>query len=377
MSFNIAKKSNYESQQVHSALIKQNRNDNGAVSSFDKVLTKTPHKDLHKNNHNYDDNHKRSLSVNVNGNSKIKCSKGSEKKELIKNQQYSADKKELSDVSDLSNNGIVLPFSQNAALTQQSDLYGQIKIANDQKNSIDQNIAFQNGRKELSVIAEPVNKNTPNTYSALFEGENNHSKSMELSKSDLFNKMLAVKTGQNGIDVNNLNTNTPLQVSNAVHHENQVGATWGPLPVVLTSAAEQAKTFIKPIREHIEFQIDHDIKSASVQLEPPKMGKVDLNIRLDGDRLYVQMHAVNNQVRDALLSGLDRLRNELSANHQGNVQLDVASGQSFQQSGENKQNQYASSNPIFTNAADSHSSGNLDNAHSEKLNAFGQINYLA
>ncbi len=36
------------------------------------------------------------------------------------------------------------------------------------------------------------------------------------------------------------------------------------------------------------------------------------------------MHAANNHVRDALLSGLERLRNELAMEHKGNISLDVA-----------------------------------------------------
>ncbi|MGI2258627.1 flagellar hook-length control protein FliK [Shewanella sp. GXUN23E] len=103
---------------------------------------------------------------------------------------------------------------------------------------------------------------------------------------------------------------------------------WGPLPLTAAAAAPQhARELLPPLRDQLRFQLDQRIQHAELRLDPPDMGKIDLNIRLDGDRLHIQMHAANNQIRDALQSGLDRLRAELAQDHQGDIQLDIGQGE--------------------------------------------------
>lgn len=100
---------------------------------------------------------------------------------------------------------------------------------------------------------------------------------------------------------------------------------WGPLPLSAQGTQVQhARELLLPLKDQLRFQIDQRIQTAELQLTPPELGRIELNIRLDGDRLHIQMHAANNHVRDALLSGLERLRSELAMEHKGNISLDVA-----------------------------------------------------
>ncbi|QDO81937.1 hypothetical protein FM037_00290 [Shewanella psychropiezotolerans] len=102
---------------------------------------------------------------------------------------------------------------------------------------------------------------------------------------------------------------------------------WGPVPVTTNAPlAMQAQEILTPLREQLRFQIDQKIKQAEIRLDPPSLGKVELNIRLDGDRLHIQMHAANASVRDSLLMGLDRLREELAMDHGGLIDLDISQG---------------------------------------------------
>jgi flagellar hook-length control protein FliK len=111
---------------------------------------------------------------------------------------------------------------------------------------------------------------------------------------------------------------------------------WGPVSVTpQANMAQQAHEMLTPMREQLRFQIDQRIKHAELRLDPPELGKVELNIRLDGDRLHIQMHAANPAVREALLVGLDRLRNDLTQDHGGQIDLDI--GQSS--SGDERQRQ--------------------------------------
>ncbi|WP_237162530.1 flagellar hook-length control protein FliK [Shewanella halifaxensis] len=100
---------------------------------------------------------------------------------------------------------------------------------------------------------------------------------------------------------------------------------WGPVSVSQTAPLmQQAHEMLSPLREQLKFQIDQQIKQAEIRLDPPELGKVELNVRLDGDRLHIQMHAANASVRDALLTGLDRLRAELAMDHGGQIDVDIS-----------------------------------------------------
>lgn len=115
---------------------------------------------------------------------------------------------------------------------------------------------------------------------------------------------------------------------------------WGPVSVSpQASVAQQAHEMLTPMREQLRFQIDQRIKHAELRLDPPELGKVELNIRLDGDRLHIQMHAANPAVREALLTGLERLRNDLAQDHGGQIELDI--GQSSSGNEQQRQQQSA------------------------------------
>ncbi|WP_237524108.1 flagellar hook-length control protein FliK [Shewanella sp. KX20019] len=109
-------------------------------------------------------------------------------------------------------------------------------------------------------------------------------------------------------------------------------AQWGPVSVSQAAPMlQQAQEMLSPLREQLRFQIDQQIKQAELRLDPPELGKIELNVRLDGDKLHIQMHAANASVRDALLTGLDRLRAELAADHGGQIDVDISQGDSQKQ----------------------------------------------
>ncbi|MEC4725938.1 flagellar hook-length control protein FliK [Shewanella sp. D64] len=107
---------------------------------------------------------------------------------------------------------------------------------------------------------------------------------------------------------------------------------WGPVSVTPSAPqAQQAQELLSPLREQLRFQIDQQIKKAEIRLDPPELGKVELSIRLDGDRLHIQMHAANASVRDSLLIGLERLRAELAMDHGGQIDVDIGQGEKEQE----------------------------------------------
>lgn len=258
----------------------------------------------------------------------------------------------------------MLPFGQQASMEKNvaQRINSQSTIVN---TAFLQEKSVQFASNEISDVHITANKN--------------HNESLN---KQILNNFVQDIDGKMAINKENAQLNETNSVfllqTHAQHHSEQPSVKWGPVSFIPTSQAnEQAQNFLKPIREHIKFQIDHEISSATVQIEPPKMGKVDLNIRLDGDKLYVQMHAVNNQVRDALQSGIERLKNDLSLNYQGDIQLDVSSGNDSQQSNSNQQSRYAlNETNVHRNITDSSFSTSKSKAP-ETIDVFGQVNYLA
>ncbi|MCL1050871.1 flagellar hook-length control protein FliK [Shewanella abyssi] len=146
-----------------------------------------------------------------------------------------------------------------------------------------------------------------------------------LSASQLASALIAKQVDSASIDTIEsahqlINTNTRAQ--SAV-------AQWGPVSVSQAAPMlQQAQEMLSPLREQLRFQIDQQIKQAELRLDPPELGKIELNVRLDGDKLHIQMYAANASVRDALLTGLDRLRAELAADHGGQIDVDISQGES-------------------------------------------------
>ena len=78
-------------------------------------------------------------------------------------------------------------------------------------------------------------------------------------------------------------------------------------------------------------QSSQNIKQAHIRLDPPDLGKLELTVRIDGDKLSVQLNASNPAVRDALMQSSERLRMNLSTQHSGGVEVNVGQGDSQRQ----------------------------------------------
>ena len=162
---------------------------------------------------------------------------------------------------------------------------------------------------------------TQDSTLATFSGDFEHLK----SDSSVFQRVLAELRGHEVKDINAIG-------SQQVAGTQAASATqWGPVSLTpMASLAQHSQEILTPLREHLRFQVDQHIKKAELRLDPPELGKIELNIRLEGDRLQVQMHAVNPAIRDALLNGLDRLRVDLAMDHGGQIDVDIGQGESQQ-----------------------------------------------
>jgi flagellar hook-length control protein FliK len=71
-----------------------------------------------------------------------------------------------------------------------------------------------------------------------------------------------------------------------------------------------------------EQRIDH----AQIRVSPESLGPIDVRLQLDGHRVNAQFHAANADVRQALESGMDRLRDMLGRQGMELGQAQVGSG---------------------------------------------------
>lgn len=116
----------------------------------------------------------------------------------------------------------------------------------------------------------------------------------------------------------------PLPASSTQGHE------WSPLKLSSTQS-HWGQQLVDTLKERVEMQYSQSIKQAHIRLDPPELGKLDLTVRIDGDKLSVQLNASNPVVRDALLQISDRLRTSLATEHSGGVEVNVGQGDSQRQ----------------------------------------------
>jgi len=72
--------------------------------------------------------------------------------------------------------------------------------------------------------------------------------------------------------------------------------------------------------------VNHSIKQAHIRLDPPELGRLELTVRMEGDRLNVQLNVTNPAVREALIQSMERLRMSLAPHHAGGVEVNVGQG---------------------------------------------------
>ena len=211
-------------------------------------------------------------------------------------------------------------------------------------NAISGNQPLQSATEMNSAVTVPASLSSQNT-------EFNAPISLKKSQAGELSSIKAQTTAPNlnALSFQRPNTQlalqTQLQVQSVVAELSNIDSTaanamsspaglhlktsqWGPVPVNTSVALpHQAQQLMTPLREQVRFQIDHQVKQAEIRLDPPELGKLDMNVKLDGERLQVHLHAATAQVRDALQAGIERLRSDLALDHGGQVDVNISYGE--------------------------------------------------
>lgn len=93
-----------------------------------------------------------------------------------------------------------------------------------------------------------------------------------------------------------------------------------PLP---TDPARFGQRLLQLLQDKVDLQLGLGLNKALIRLDPPSLGSVELSVQLDGDKLQVQLHSSNAQLREAMGQGLEQLRASLQQKLGSELQIEL------------------------------------------------------
>lgn len=124
-----------------------------------------------------------------------------------------------------------------------------------------------------------------------------------------------------------LNQATTAPVSTAVPQS--ATTEWAAVKID-TNAAKWGEQMMQVLHDRVSVQAQQNLQEAKIRLDPPELGKLDLLVRVEGDRLNVQINANASATREALMQVSERLRVELQNQHFVHVEVNVGTSDSQQ-----------------------------------------------
>ncbi|OAN16728.1 hypothetical protein A3K86_09795 [Photobacterium jeanii] len=137
------------------------------------------------------------------------------------------------------------------------------------------------------------------------------------------------------------------------------------------SEPEWGRDLVEQLRSRIQFSKADHLQQAHVRLDPPELGKLDINLRMDGDKVSVHFTAAHPQLREALMANAERLRMDFDGSQ---LQLGDVSVSSGQQQGQhsrgshgNEEEVIAANQTVITQAGNHHHKAQADASRFESV----------
>ncbi|MDX1301083.1 flagellar hook-length control protein FliK [Photobacterium sp.] len=175
--------------------------------------------------------------------------------------------------------------------------------------------------------------------------ENSHTRHAGEPFSSKMNQLLSIKTETGSLP--QITLPLPQQVEGQIHagqsatlqaaissspaEAAQPRAVWANLQMD-SSPGKWGEQMLQVLQDRVTLQASQNMQEARIRLDPPDLGKLDLIIRVDGDRLNVQINAAHGAIRDALAQVSERLRLELQQQQFVHVDVNVGDGERGQPS---------------------------------------------
>ncbi|SFN68221.1 hook-length control protein FliK [Izhakiella capsodis] len=119
-----------------------------------------------------------------------------------------------------------------------------------------------------------------------------------------------------------------------------------PITAQLAASIDSQRTLQQVLGERLQMQIDNQMQKATIRLDPPDLGKLDISLHYTAGKLQVQIHAAQQDVWRVLSQAVPELRAMLSETNQLQVNVQVS-----QQGGKSRERdrQQEEDEPISTN----------------------------
>jgi len=90
-----------------------------------------------------------------------------------------------------------------------------------------------------------------------------------------------------------------------------------------TTSQQLGEQLLTTLKQQVSTQLSEKTQQTTIRLDPPSLGQLNIAIRIDGDKMTVQINAEHSGVRDALQSSREQLRQLLSTEHNGAVDVNI------------------------------------------------------
>ncbi|WP_434357967.1 flagellar hook-length control protein FliK [Parasalinivibrio latis] len=92
------------------------------------------------------------------------------------------------------------------------------------------------------------------------------------------------------------------------------------------SEPEWGRDLVEQLRSRIRISNTEQTQQAHIRLDPPELGKLEVSLRVDGDKVMVHIAAAHPQLREALSAHADRLRFDIAGSQLQLTDVSVSSG---------------------------------------------------
>ncbi|WP_318455318.1 flagellar hook-length control protein FliK [Photobacterium leiognathi] len=219
-----------------------------------------------------------------------------------------------------------LPLNQEALQypkAQQSNLTNTAEVLVNNQRIIDG--VYNSPITDSNTIKSSV---SPLTTTALSSDPLAQISSLTVAKTPAANRELTVSQV-----VQNLTTIEQTLPANTLSQVNITAnrANWAPISIDPQSP-QWGEKMINILQDRVSLQATQNMQEARIRLDPPDLGKLDLIVKMEGDKLSVQISANNSAVRDALSQVSERLRHDLQQQFMSvNVNISHGEQQSHRQ----------------------------------------------
>ncbi|WP_016256114.1 flagellar hook-length control protein FliK, partial [Yersinia pestis] len=128
--------------------------------------------------------------------------------------------------------------------------------------------------------------------------------------------------------------NSPIQIGSPVLNGSHETSTASRIDSPLTLAnnrEEWPQQLRMALGERLQVQADNRVQHATIRLDPPDMGKIDISIHFEGGKLQVNINANQGEVYRALQQSSAELRQTLIGQNSTEVNVQVSANSQQQQ----------------------------------------------